>query len=256
MSRRTDLAGTKNVDYDKVAEVYDQVRTGDPEMIRQLLNAVCLSRDSLVLDVGCGTANNTLLFAEATNVQVVGIDLSGQMLRKAQQKAPELGFVKSSASLLPFCNNTFDFVFMTDVVHHLSNLDATLIETYRVLNQGCSICIITQSHAQIETRMTSKFFPDTMAVDKARYPDIMEIEKALLGLGYSSIRTEAHTIAPFALSPEYLRIVEMKAYSTLHKISERRFQDGLQAVRDALNGGDELAYLTEYTFIWAIKNAA
>lgn len=256
MSRRTDFAGTKTVDYDKVANVYDQVRKGDPEMIRQILNAVCLGRDSLVLDVGCGTANNTLLFAEATDALVVGMDLSGQMLKKAQQKAPELGFVKSSASLLPFCDNAFDFVFMTDVVHHLSNLDSTLIETHRVLNQGCSICIVMQSHAQIEMRITSKFFPDTMAVDKARYPDIMEIEKALLGLDYSNIHAEAHTLAPFALNPEYLRIVEKKAYSTLHKISERSFQDGLQAVRDALNGGDELVYFTEYTFIWAIKNAA
>ena len=34
MSRRIDLTGTKSVNYDKVANVYDQVRKGDPEMIR------------------------------------------------------------------------------------------------------------------------------------------------------------------------------------------------------------------------------
>ena len=254
MSRRADLAGTKNIDYDKVAEVYDQVRTGNPEMMHQILNTVSLSRDSLVLDVGCGTANNTLIFAEATDALVVGIDLSSQMLKKAQQKAPELGFIKSSANLLPFCDNVFDFIFMTNVVHHLSDLDATLIETHRVLNQGCSICIVTQSHEQIDHRMTTRFFPVTAKIDKGRYPDIEVAKKHLRAADFTNVRSKPFTFARVPIGDEYLEAVEKKGYSMLHKISEVDYQEGLKELRAAYAAGERLEYTPGYTFIWGSKS--
>ena len=55
----------KTIDYDRVSEVYDQVREGNPEMVIQLLTEVSLTDASLVLDVGCGTGNNTILLPAA-----------------------------------------------------------------------------------------------------------------------------------------------------------------------------------------------
>jgi ubiquinone/menaquinone biosynthesis C-methylase UbiE len=245
----------QSIDYDEVSEVYDQARSGSPEMIQHLVRGVSLGPKSLALDVGCGTANNTLCFAETTNAQVVGIDLSRWMLRKAQEKAPGLRFIQSSAELLPFLDSVFGFVFMTDVVHHLPDLVSTLSEVHRVLNRGGLVCIVTQSQKQIEERMTSKFFPTTAAIDKARYPSISEIEKAMLDLGYIHVHSDEHTLAPFVLGPDYLAIVEKKGYSSLYKIGNEEFREGLRAIRDALSRADELRYFTEYTFVWAAKGA-
>ena len=108
MSRRTDLAGTRTVDYDEVAKVYDQVRAGDPEMMHQVLSEVLPGRKSIILDIGCGTANNTLLVSRITQDRVVGIDLSSGMLHEAKKKAPEIHLAHASATR-SFRNSACEF---------------------------------------------------------------------------------------------------------------------------------------------------
>ncbi|MHA2431766.1 MAG: class I SAM-dependent methyltransferase [Candidatus Thorarchaeota archaeon] len=253
---RRDKVHWQSVDYDELSEEYDQVRAGSPGLIRHLVGGASLKPGSLVLDIGCGTANNTILFAEVVDAIVVGVDLSGQMLAKAHGKAPGLDFIQSSVDPLSFPGDTFDFVFMTNVIHHIADLYSTLSEVHRVLNRRGLICIVTQSHKQIEERMTSKFFPSTVAIDKARYAGISETEKVMVSIGYTNVYSREHTLAPFLLTPGYLAIVEKKGYSSLHKINEEEFQKGLHAVRAALSRGDELRILTKYTFVWATKTAS
>jgi ubiquinone/menaquinone biosynthesis C-methylase UbiE len=92
----------KTIDYDHVSKVYDTVRVGDPEMVQQILSGVHLSEESMVLDVGCGTANNTLLFVSACDAHVVGLDLSLGMLEKAGKKSPSIPLIQAPADALPF----------------------------------------------------------------------------------------------------------------------------------------------------------
>jgi len=68
-----------------------------------------------VLDIGCGTGNQLLLFREQGMSFGVGIDVSGDMLRLAGQKFLETGqkhlfVVKASAEYLPFKAGSFDRV--------------------------------------------------------------------------------------------------------------------------------------------------
>lgn len=48
-------------------------------------------------------------------------------------------------------------------------------EIGRVLKNGGNLCIVTESHKQIDNRFYVKYFPSTAIVDKGRYPDIDEI---------------------------------------------------------------------------------
>jgi len=254
MSRRIDLAGTKNVDYDKVAEVYDQVRTGNPEMMHQMLNEVILDRNSIVLDIGCGTANNTLLVSRTTHARVVGIDLSSGMLHEAKKKAPEIHIAHASANHLPFGNSAFDLVFMTEVLHHLTDIPPVISEAFHVLRASGEFCIVTQSHEQIDYRMTTRFFPATAEIDKGRYPDIEVAQKHLRAVGFTDVRSKPFTFARVALGDEYLETVEKKGYSMLHKISEVDYQEGLKELRAAYAVGESLEYAPRYTFIWGSKS--
>jgi SAM-dependent methyltransferase len=244
----------KSIDYDAVSKVYDQVREGDPEMVAHILEGFVLDARSLLLDVGCGTANNTSLVARATSSRVVGIDISAGMLEKAQGKAPDLGFAQSAAECLPFSSNLFDLVFMTEVIHHLSDIGASIRESLRVLKDGGFYCIATQSHRQIEKRMTSRFFPASAAVDKQRYPDIDVIEKAMRRAGFVKVSSRPYSFAPVALGPDYLRTVEMRGYSMLHKITEEEYREGLAALRAAFERGETLTYSTGYTFVRGCKS--
>ena len=75
----------------------------------------------------------------------------------------------------------------------------------------------------------------------------------MLDLGYIHVHSVVHTLAPFVLSPDYLAIVEKKGYSSLYRLGNEEFREGLRAIRDALSRADELRYFTEYTFVWAAK---
>jgi len=244
----------KSIDYDKVSKVYDNVRVGDPEMVHQLLQGVTLNRESLVLDVGCGTGNNTLLFAGATQSQIIGSDISYGMLEKACEKSRQIPLVQARADALPFTDETFHLVFMTEVIHHLPTPDQSIVEIYRVLRRGGSMCVVTQSHKQIEGRMTSRFFPASARVDKERYPDIDVIEKYMFDAGFSSVTAEEYMFRPTKLGEEYLNTVENRGYSMLHKISTEDYEQGVIDLKRAFESGEELTYSAGYTFVWARKD--
>ena len=243
----------KSIDYDRVSKVYDNVRVGNPEMVSQLLEGSNLDRDSFVLDVGCGTGNNTLLFAESTKAKVIGSDISYGMLQKASEKTKHIPFVQAPADFLPFADETFHLAFMTEVIHHLPSPDNSIAAIYRVLKRGGSVCVVTQSHKQIDGRMTSRFFPASARVDKERYPDIDVIERYIVEAGFSSVNPKEYMFRPTRLGKEYLHTVENRGYSMLHKLSKEDYDRGFEELRAAFDCGEELTYSAGYTFVWATK---
>ncbi len=243
----------KTIDYDKVSKVYDQVREGNPEMVHQILDGVSLSKTSLVLDVGCGTGNNTLLFASTVPVQVIGLDISYGMLQKAHEKQSLIPFVQAPADCIPFSTESIDFVFMTEVLHHLPDIPTTYQEICRVLKKSGSLCIVTQSHKQIDRRMTSRFFPASAAIDKDRYPDVDEIEKQLFKAGFSTVNTKEYTYSPVQLGVEYLETVTKRGFSMLHKLSKDDYEKGLEDLKAAFQQSEVLMYSADYSFVWATK---
>lgn len=243
----------KSIDYEAVSKVYDQVRAGDPEMVGHLLEGASLDDRSLVLDVGCGTANNTILVTKATSSKVIGIDISAGMLEKAHAKAGNLGLAQATADHLPLRPSVFDFVLMTEVIHHLPDVSAALGESLRVLKKGGACCIATQSHRQIENRMTSRFFPSSATVDKMRYPEIDIIVKEMRHVGFVKVSSKSYAFTPVVLGREYLKTVEMRGYSMLHKVSEQEYQEGLKSLRSAFERGEQLTYSAGYTFVRGCK---
>jgi ubiquinone/menaquinone biosynthesis C-methylase UbiE len=243
----------KSIDYDSVSKIYDQVRAGEPEMIFHLLEEFAPDTGSKVLDIGCGTGNNTLLFQKATDAQVFGLDSSLGMLVEAREKSPQISFIHASADAIPLKPHSFDMLFMTEVVHHLPSMDAAMKEMSRVLRAGGRLCIVTQSHKQIEERMTSRFFPATVDIDKRRYPDIPEIEQCMKQNSLTNTWTRSFKFAPIILAQEYLETVSRKGYSMLYKISDSEYQEGLESLTRIFAKQEQLDYAAGYTYVWAEK---
>ncbi|MFW9966652.1 MAG: class I SAM-dependent methyltransferase [Candidatus Thorarchaeota archaeon] len=244
----------KSIDYDSVSKIYDQLRSGEPEMIFHLLEEYLPESGSKVLDVGCGTGNNTLLLQKATEAQVFGLDSSFGMLLEAQEKGQHISFIHAYADSIPVKSHSFDMVFMTEVVHHLPSMDNAMLEMSRVLKTGGLLCIVTQSHRQIEERITSRFFPATVDIDKKRYPDIAEIEQCMKQKSFAKTWSRSYKFAPVILSEEFLDTVSRKGYSMLHKISENDYQKGLKALQQSYASQERLDYAAGYTYVWARKN--
>ena len=242
------------VNYNEISQVYDDVRQADIELINSFLQEIEVEKETRVLDIGCGTGNYTDSLQKITQGEVYGVEPSKGMLGKAKAKQSKVVFKQGNAADLPFEDEIFDFVYMTDVIHHVPEIWAMFAEINRVLKEKGRVCIVTQSHQQIENRPIARFFPGTVAVDKRRYPDIPEIivnsEDQGLKLVKNAVLNEN---AKIELGQEFLELVKKKGYSMLHLLSEEEYREGLLSLKNELMNGQIIAGSAGETLVWLTK---
>jgi SAM-dependent methyltransferase len=96
-----------------------------------------------VLDLGCGSATDTLVAAEMVGPEgrVTGIDMTPEMLAKARAAVAEAGvenvdIIEGEAERLPFPDRSFDAVISNGVIDLIPDKDAVFGEIFRVLVPG------------------------------------------------------------------------------------------------------------------------
>jgi SAM-dependent methyltransferase len=246
----------ERVNYDAISRVYDWVRAVDLEVIDAFLKGIALDESSSVLDIGCGTGNYTDALHRVTHARVYGLDLSAGMLEKARQKNSQVTFHQGDAEQMPFTAAQFDFVYMTDVIHHVPHISRLFGEIARVLKPGGQACIVTQSYAQIARRPIARFFPGTVAVDQARYPDIPAIVAAAAACGLALQREEVIGAGdPTPIDAEFLTKIRNRGYSMLHLITAEEFRRGLAQVEAQLRQGDLMLPKAGKTLVWLLPRS-
>jgi SAM-dependent methyltransferase len=89
------------------------------------------------LELGCGTG----VFLErvaASGARITAIDLSSDLLARARARLAEtanVALVRGNAEKMPFPDRSFDAVYGSSILHHLS-LDRSLAEVLRLLRPG------------------------------------------------------------------------------------------------------------------------
>ena len=97
--------------------------------------------DSLIIELGVGTANLSALLLEKRNV--VGIEASGEMARIARRRCPGLRVVGGEPRSLPFRAARVDAILSAYTYHHLSPADRldSIGEMRRVLRHGGQVVV-------------------------------------------------------------------------------------------------------------------
>lgn len=101
-----------------------------------------------LLDCGCGPGDLTLGLAKAVAPgAVVGIDLEPSMIERAVASANQgqinnVNFQTANICHLPFDDSSFDSLFTSAVLEHLSAPETALQEMYRVVKPGGIVGII------------------------------------------------------------------------------------------------------------------
>ena len=116
--------------YDRLAEILSMGQNG--RWRRAMVDHIVPTRPGLVLDVASGTAGVALQLADRTPAQVVGVDLTEQMLRQGQQNvgaagmAGRVALVAGRAEQLPFADRSFDALTFTYLLRYVDDPQATL----------------------------------------------------------------------------------------------------------------------------------
>ena len=96
-----------------------------------------------VLELGCGTGLYTETMAKNSD-SILATDLSDEMIEMAKKKRGNLKnvkFQKANALNLEYENESFDTVFMANLIHVIGNAEKLIRESNKVLKKGGSIII-------------------------------------------------------------------------------------------------------------------
>jgi len=124
-----DLArGADVVDRKSYEVIIDSRRKG-------LLKRWLAGKSGFFLDYGCGDGSFSRFIKGELKTEVVGIDVSGEMVRYASTRGKGVNYLIADCHVLPFKNGSFDAIVAMGIFHHL-NLRAATLECKRVLRRG------------------------------------------------------------------------------------------------------------------------
>ena len=219
-------------DYDEASITYNNSRVPDPKLVELFAVKVHISRSTSLLDFGCGTGNYLSLIKELYDCKCHGVEPSDGMRTVANKKSPSLVIRKGDHKHIPFDDASFDFIFMTDVIHHVPDLNQMFQTLHPKLTANGLLCIVTESWDQICNRWYNRYFPSLATNEKLRYPDIETIVHCALENG---VLLEEIVINPnnaiIAVGERFIQIVEEKNYSMFRHISETERLNGLMELR-------------------------
>ncbi len=244
-----------NINYDEISKKYDDVRSESKNVVDLFLEEISITPETKILDFGCGTGNYANMLQRLTGGQLSGVEPSDGMREKAKEKNSDINFVKGDHENIPFEDNYFDFTYMTDVIHHVPDLDMMFAEIKRVLKAKGKLCIVTESHAQIDGRFYVKYFPSTAKSDKKRYPDIDEIIEKAKNNGFTLIKSITNGDGTkIEVKADFVELVRNKGYSMFHLIPEDEYEIGLKQLEKDVMGGKLEMETSGDTLVWLKKN--
>jgi ubiquinone/menaquinone biosynthesis C-methylase UbiE len=149
-NRENTLAVETKARWDRLAKHYGLVEFLSEWYLKPFRKALWARATGRILEAGAGTGLNIAFYPPGA--RVTATDLSGAMLRKAQERArhqkKEVTFEEADLCSLPFADGTFDTAVATFVFCSLPDPVACLREMGRVTRPGGQILLL--DHVRID----------------------------------------------------------------------------------------------------------
>ena len=243
-------AGTSRVtDYDTIADRYDRryalhQYAGIGDTILSFLGSAPLSA---ILEVGCGTGHWLQMMRGRARL-VAGMDPSMQMLGRAREAAPDAAMVRARAERLPWRDVAFDRIVCVNALHHFKDREQFFTEAHRTLKRGGGLLTVgLDPHTERDEWWVYDFFPDTRAIDRARFAPIRIIRGEMTKAGFAWAESfEADRLeTQFSLGEVFPEGVDRSFTSQLTVLTDEEFARGVSRMREA---GDDLRLIGDLRF--------
>jgi len=113
---------------------------------RMLLEYLELREGDRVIDVGCGMGVYLMLMSRLRRMDLFGLDLQVERLRRARAEVTTARLVCGDIGRLPFAPGGFDKVLMSEVLEHVPDDEGALRAIHRLLKPG-GLLAVSVPHA-------------------------------------------------------------------------------------------------------------
>ena len=241
-----------NVNYDSISENYSIHRNASPTVVNHILEKVKNKNIKKILEIGCGTADYLYALTQQLNSDSYGFDNSENMINEANSKNPGLNLsINDLDSVFNYEDDFFDLVYSIDVIHYVEDLNHYFKECLRVLNRSGIIVTITDSQEDLENRTITKYFPESLEIEKKRYSSVYKIVKNMKDNSLKKIEI-THTEREYKMDEKTFKKFKNKAFSAIRLVSEENFKKGIQRIEEDIKNNKCLVKEL-YTYIWGIK---
>jgi len=112
----------------------------------ELIEKLGINLNDVAMDFGCGPGFYTIELAKKAK-NVVAVDLSPEMLKKAQNKAAKAGvkniqFLQSNGTNIQLENGSVDLILLVTVYHEVGENEAVLKEFSRILKPDGKLVVV------------------------------------------------------------------------------------------------------------------
>jgi ubiquinone/menaquinone biosynthesis C-methylase UbiE len=149
------------------------------------------------LDLACGRGDHTSrLYGEGRADTVLGLDISSNQLVAARRNEPDATFVQGDAENLPLNDGEMSIVLVVAGLHHLPNLEATLDEICRILDDDGRLVFAEAAKYNPFAYVYRNFLSDDAHTEGEEPLALHTVEK-LLEDRFETVSVEGH----FIISP-------------------------------------------------------
>ncbi|XP_076932316.1 phosphoethanolamine N-methyltransferase 3-like [Bidens hawaiensis] len=202
------------------------VSTGGIDTTKEFVAMLDLKPGQKVLDVGCGIGGGDFYMAENFGVDVVGIDLSVNMIAFALERAIGLKcsveFEVADCTKKSYPDSTFDVIYSRDTILHIQDKPALFRTFYKWLKPGSKVLITDYC------RKSGTPSEDFAKYIKQRGYDLHDVEtygQMLRDAGFEEVITEDRTEQFKEVLRRELERVENGKEEFIHDFTEEDYND-------------------------------
>lgn len=202
------------------------VSTGGIETTKEFVEKLELKQGQKVLDVGCGIGGGDFYMAENFDVDVVGIDLSINMVSFALERAIgrkcSVEFEVADCTKKNYPDNTFDVIYSRDTILHIQDKPALFRDFFKWLKPGGKVLISDYC------RRSGKPSDEFAEYIKQRGYDLHDVEaygQMLKDAGFHEVIAEDRTKQFLEVLQKELDKVEKNKDTFIKKFSQKDYDD-------------------------------